>query len=137
MTIVLQSLCILQGKFLYVITSVLLDMLHVAGVKTETLTLAKTAILNISASTFFFMEQKKTIRFQPCWSLDNGNVFHTVPAPKTISCSLTSLNTDGTIAQTHTKGPKKNAVPCCTVHNVSVISTIAPFFLRGATLQTV
>lgn len=60
MTIVLQSLCILQGKFLYVITSALLDMLHVAGVKTETLTLAKTAILNISASTFFFMEQKKT-----------------------------------------------------------------------------
>lgn len=91
----------------------------------------------------FFMEKKKKNKTKKTSGFSHVGVwttamfFHTVPAPKTISCSLTSLNTDGTITQTHTKEPptpppKKS----CTVHNVSVISTIAPFFLRGATLQT-
>lgn len=66
-------------------------------------------------SHIFFIEKKKkerrSIRFQPCWRLDNGSVFHTVPSPKRISCSLPSLNTDGTITRTHTKGP----INCCSL----------------------
>lgn len=54
-------------------------------------------------------------------------VFHTVPTPKTICCSLTSLNTDGTITQTRTKRPKKccsllHCTQCkCYLHNCSLL----------------
>lgn len=54
-------------------------------------------------------------------------VFRTVPPPKTICCSLTSLNTDGTITQRHTKRPKKccSLLYCtqckCYLHNCSLL----------------
>lgn len=45
--------------------------------------------------------------------LDNGPVLYTVPAPKTISYSLPSPNTDGTITRAHTRDPIKS---CSLLH---------------------
>lgn len=75
-------------------------MLHIAGFKTE-------GELNENSHSLDFGHA----------GVSTSADFRTVPAPKTICCSLTSLNTDGTITQTHTAGPEKRcSLPHCTQH---------------------